>query len=229
MFYGLRIGTRLGLAFALSTLLSVALGLIAVSQTRVMNEQWQTFKQGVLAKRSASTRAIGALGDGIHHFKNFIIRGGDYDKRFAGDMNAVDRIADDYKAAGNISAEEEKALANLRAATAAYRHDMGTLVALREKNASVAELDKAVKGADKAIGAAIARMHELTEESTKRADAEMAATGAQAERLVLLALAVAVLMSALAAVLITRSIIRPLAKAVAAANGLAGGDLAVKI
>ncbi|MBI5911060.1 MAG: methyl-accepting chemotaxis protein, partial [Betaproteobacteria bacterium] len=229
MFSGLRISLRLGLAFALSTLLSVALGLIAVYETRVMNDQWQTFKQGVLAKRSASTNAISALGDGVHHFKNFIIRGGDYAKRFGDDMSAVDRVADDYKRAGNISAEEEKALASVHAATATYRHDMETLVALREKKADVAELDKAVKGADKAIDAAIARLRELTEESTKRADAELMAVGAQAERLALAALALVVLISVLSAVLITRSITRPLAKAVAVSNALAGGDLAVQI
>src|ERR1035437_7617850 len=143
MIKNLKIGVRLGIAFALLTLLAVALGLIGIYEARAMNDQWRLIQQDAMAKRGITTRGIGALGDGIHHFKNFILRGEDFNKKFSADMDAVERIAGDYKATGYLSAEEEKLMAKLLEATAAYRHDMDTLVTLGTTSHDRAGLDKA--------------------------------------------------------------------------------------
>jgi methyl-accepting chemotaxis protein len=229
MIKNMKIGVRLGCAFGLLILLSVTLGLIAIHETRSMNNQWQLIQEDALAKRGATTRGIGALGDGIHNFKDFILRGGDYDKKFSANMDAVEHIADEYKATGHLSTEEEKLMTNLREATAAYRHDMDTLVALRVKTQEAADLDKAVKGADKAIGAVFVNLGEITDGSIKRADRDMSDASAWAQQLITSALIVIAFLSLGAGVVITRSITRPLSEAVQVANKLEAGDLAIKI
>jgi len=229
MLSNLKVGIRLGLAFFLLTLLSIALGWIAVHETSAMNEQWQTIKQDALAKRSAINNGSNALGAGIHHFKNYILRGGDYDKKFEADMVDVDHTLHDYKATGFVTPDEEKLLSQLSEGAAAYRKDMATLVALRAKTDNPNELDKAVAGADKPISAALASLREKTEATLKHSDQVMSEVSSAAQVKVLETLAVIVVLTIAAGIYITLSITRPIRQAVAAAETLARGDLNLDI
>ncbi|MYN17599.1 HAMP domain-containing protein [Rugamonas sp. FT107W] len=229
MLSNLKVGIRLGLAFFLLALLSIALGWIAVHETSAMNEQWQTIKQDALAKRSAINKGSNALGAGIHHFKNYILRGGDYDKKFEADMVDVDQTLRDYKATGFVTPDEEKLLSQLSEGAAAYRKDMATLVALRAKTDNPNELDKAVAGADKPISAALASLREKTEATLKHSDQVMSEVSAAAQVKVLETLAVIVVLTIAAGIYITLSITRPIRQAVAAAETLARGDLNLDI
>ncbi|WP_296000127.1 methyl-accepting chemotaxis protein [Rugamonas sp.] len=229
MLSNFKVGTRLGLAFFLLTMLSVALGWIAIQETSAMKEQWLTIKEDALAKRNATNRGTMALSSGIHHFKNFILRGGDYGRQFGVDMTAVEHIADDYKATGFLTPDEDKLMAQLRDGAAAYRRDMETLVAMRAKTENPIELDKAVAGADKVISAALASLTEKTDESLKRADQRMTEVSAEAQARVIETLAVIVVLTIAAGVFMTMSITRPIGKAVVVAETLARGDLNIDI
>ena len=229
MLSNMKVGTRLGLAFFLLTLFSVALGWIAIHETAAMNEQWRVTKEDALAKRNATNRGTIALSNGIHHFKNFILRGGDYAHQFGADMAGVERVAEDYKAIGSMSPEEDKLMAQIREGAAAYRRDMETLVTMRAKTENPNELDKAVAGADKPISAALLSLTERTDASLKRADEKMNEVAAEAQSRVLETLAVIVLLTVAAGVFMTLSITRPIREAVTAAETLARGDLAVDI
>jgi len=229
MFSNLKVGTRLGLAFFLLTMLSVALGWIAIHETSAMNEQWKTIKDDALAKRSAINRGSNALGAGIHHFKNYILRGGDYDKKFEADMADVDHTLDDYKATGFLTADEDKLLSQLRDGATAYRKDMAVLVSMRTKTDNPNELDKAVAGADKPISAALASLTQKTEATLKHADQVMSEVSAAAQTKVIETLAVIVVLTIAAGIYITLSITRPISQAVAAAETLARGDLDLDI
>jgi methyl-accepting chemotaxis protein len=229
MLSNLKVGTRLGLAFFLLTMLSVALGWIAIHETRDMNEQWRSTREVALAKRNATNRGTIALSDGIHHFKNFILRGGDYSRKFGVDMTAVEHIADDYKATGVMSPEEDKLMAQLHEGSAAYRRDMETLVAMRTKTENPNELDKAVAGADKAISGVLASLTERTDAALKLADERMNEVAAEAQSRVIETLGVIVVLTIIAGVVITLSITRPIGKAVDVAETLARGDLDVNI
>ncbi len=44
MLSNLKIGTRLGIAFGVLTLLSLLLGLVGMSETRQMSDEWQNFR-----------------------------------------------------------------------------------------------------------------------------------------------------------------------------------------
>ncbi len=229
MLSNVRIGTRLGMAFFLLTMLSLALGWIAIQETAAMNDQWKSIKLDALAKRNAVNRGTIALGDGIHHFKNFILRGGDYAQKFGNDMSAVERIADDYKAIGALHPDEEKLMTQLRDGAAAYRHDMQTLIAMRAKTDNPNELDKAVAGADKPISAALVSLTARTDETLKQADLKMTEVSAEAQSRVLITLAVSVLLTIASGVLITLSITRPISRAVTVAETLARGDLSIEV
>ncbi|MES2151848.1 MAG: methyl-accepting chemotaxis protein [Pseudomonadota bacterium] len=230
MLSNFKIGTRLGFAFALLTLLSIALGLVALREVGLMNSEWQEFQEDALAKRGATTVGISALGDGVHHFKNYIIRGADYDKKFGADMEAIDKVAASYRATGHLTAEEERLLAQLLEASAAYRKDMEILVAMRAaKHDGAGELDKAVKGADKAIATTFGKLREITDANLKKANAEMTAAVATASVQIWSTLGVIVLLSVIAGVLITRSITRPLALAVDVATRLEAGELDIGV
>ena len=229
MLSNMKVGTRLGLAFLLLTLLSVALGWIAIHETNAMKDQWREVKEVALAERNAANRGTIALSDGIHHFKNYILRGGDYATKFGADMSAIERTAEDYKSIGNLSAEEEKLLTQLREGAAAYRKDMETLVAMRAKTDDPHELDKAVAGADKPISAALANLTQLTEVALKHADEEMNEVSAAAQKKVIETLVVTVLLSIAAGVVISLSITRPIGAAVAVAETLARGELEIDI
>jgi methyl-accepting chemotaxis protein len=229
MFNNLKIGGRLGLAFGLLTVLSIVLGLIAIRETRSMNNEWQLIQKDALSKQGATTRGIAALASGIHHFKNFILRGGDYDKQFQADMVLVEQVVDDYKATGHMTSEEDKLMSKLREGTAAYRRDMETLITMRLKTQDPIELDKAVAGADKEISAAFVSLREIADASIKTANQEMNDVSAFAQQLITGSLIVIALLSIAAGVLITRSITQPLIEAVQVANKLEAGDLAIKV
>ncbi|WP_255575797.1 methyl-accepting chemotaxis protein [Duganella violaceipulchra] len=229
MFSSLKVGTRLGLAFFLITMLSVALGWIAIHETSAMNEQWKTIKDDALAKRSAIDRGSNALGAGIHHFKNYILRGGDYDKKFEADMADIDHTLDDYRATGFLTADEDKLLSQLRDGATAYRKDMAVLVSMRAKTDNPNELDKAVAGADKPISAALASLTQKTEATLKHADQVMSEVSVAAQTKVIETLAVIVVLTIGAGIYITLSITRPISQAVTAAETLARGDLNLDI
>ncbi|MBA5686304.1 HAMP domain-containing protein [Duganella sp. LX47W] len=194
-----------------------------------MNAQWNSIKQDALAKRNAVNRGNIALGDGIHHFKNFVLRGGDYAQKFGNDMSAVERVADDYKAVGALHPDEEKLLNQLRDGATAYRADMQTLVAMRAKTDKPNELDKAVAGADKPISAALVSLTQRTDETLKQADLRMTEVSAVAQSRVLMTLGVTVLLTIVSGVLLTLSITRPISRAVTVAETLARGDLAIDV
>ena len=229
MLSNFKVGTRLGFAFFLLTLLSVALGWIAIHETSAMNDQWRAIKEDALAKRNAVNRGIIAHGAAVHHFKNFVLRGGDNAHDFSEDMKIIDHVADDYKATGFLTPDEDKLLGQLRDGAAAYRRDMDTLVTMRVKTENPLELDKAVNGADKPITAALDALTEKTDASLKLADQHMSEVSAQAQTKVIETLAVIVVLSVAAGVFITLSITRPIGKAVAVAETLARGDLNIEI
>src|SRR5471032_2319484 len=121
MLSNFKVGTRLGFAFFLLIALAMALGWIAIHETSAMNDQWRVIKEDALAKRNAVNRGIIAHGAAVHHFKNFVLRGGDNAHDFGDDMKIIDHVADDYKATGFLTPDEDKLLAQLRDGAAAYR------------------------------------------------------------------------------------------------------------
>lgn len=129
-----------------------------------MHTQWQLIKLDAIAKQDSTARAIAALEDDIHHFKNFILRGADYDKRFSVDMDAAGRTAADYKATGAVSTDEEKLTAKLLLAMAFFTPHPGqeAIVMVRKAAPKAAPV---LKGAEKRLGVSAFAFAEARDEA----------------------------------------------------------------
>jgi methyl-accepting chemotaxis protein len=226
----LTIGMRLAAGFGLLTSLALGFGLVAYIEIDAMDGQWQVFKKDAVAKNAATADGVVALGEGIHMFKNLVLRGADYEQRFAAQMDLIDKVDERYQATGRTTAQEAQILQRIHENTLLYRAAGARIAELRAQGVtSIAELDKAIKGADRPLGAAFAQLREITAQTTRLADQQMSAAAAAARRLISVALAALVLLSAVAAYTITRSITRPLADAVTAANRLSEGELDLEL
>src|SRR5688572_11807387 len=159
----LKVAMKLGLGFGALFVIVLIAGLIQLNQLSGVTETWQEMAQVDLSKKDAIADAHIKLGEGIQNFKNYVLRGGDYNTRVLADMDAVGKIVEAYKATGKVLPEEQKVLDELPQHIQAYRDAVGTLTQLREKNASVTELDKAVKGADKPIAAALVSLSKIVD------------------------------------------------------------------
>jgi len=144
-------------------------------------------------------------------------------------MGEIEKGIAKYRGLGTISQEEDRLLKVVSDGAKAYLNDMAKLTELRGKDAGVADLDKAVAGADKQIGDALSGLFALTSEDTKKASQEMTARTNEARSLVLSAAVVLLVLGVVFALFITRSITRPLNEAVGVAQKVAVGDLSASI
>ena len=102
-FKNIRIGTRLGIMFGSVALLTLTMGFTAYRTLDGTSQRWDLFRTVSLEKAANVMRGELALGDAIHHFKNYILRGRDYEKKFGADMAAMDLAVTDYEKIGAIS------------------------------------------------------------------------------------------------------------------------------
>ena len=229
----MKIGTRLGLGFGSVILLSILLGWIAVSGLSSMNSSWRNFESVTLARENTIASGNIALGDGIHHFKNYILRGGGYDKKFAADIDAIDKAANDYRGTGSLTQEEQNLLGEILAGTKSYRDAMVQLVSLRDNDTSITDMDKAISGADKAISTAFGKLRVLNEKETKAKSVEFSSM-LDTSKLWIMSLSVLlVLLGGAVAVGVTRSLLTQLGGepgyAAAIAREVANGQLTADI
>ncbi|MBI3523666.1 MAG: HAMP domain-containing protein [Betaproteobacteria bacterium] len=221
----LRIGTKLAIAFGAMIVLVMLLAGAALQKFYAMSSQWTAFDKVTLAKRITATEGDHALGDGIHHFKNYILRGGDYNKKFSDDMNAIEKAVSDYRKLGTMSPQEESDLQAVLEGVKHYREGMARLTELRTANTPIADLDKSVAGADKEIGKPITRLISVAHENTKKASAEMHTLLDNAQDEMAVLTVVIALLGIGFAYFISRIITRPLQEAVVVADAVAKGDL----
>lgn len=229
MLQNIKISTRVSLGFALVVLLTIALGVIALSKVQTINANWQQFEQVTLVKRVAATNGYVALGHGVQNFKNYLLRDGEYSKKFTKDMDTIDETVASYRAAGSLSPEETEILEDILKNSATYRAAIQEMTTLKADNFSITQIDKTIKGADRPLAAAFSKLLELNDQITQTSSAEFSEQMAAARIWILSSSIVIAMIASALAFWITRSLTRPLAQAVDVANHLAEGDLAVKI
>jgi len=225
MLSNLKVGTKLALAFFALIVLAGTLAGVAMQRIAVMNSDWQHFEHVTLQKKSDLGVGERALAEGIQAFKNYVLRGGDYSKRFDNAMGAIDRAVADYRGRGELSQEEEKQLTAIVEGARTYRTGMAKLVDMRGKDASIPELDKAVAGADRAIATAFKELNGIAEARTKAASDQFDAVVKSAQVWIASVSAAMIALGVLLAFVMTRSITRPLREAVDVAKKVAAGDL----
>lgn len=229
MWSDLSIGKKLGLAFSLLMLLALGLGTAAWLGIRSVDKGWNSFESVTLKKRDALTDGMFAFAEGIHHFKNYILRGGDYQQKFETDMAAINKAVTAYRGAGAVDGEEERLLAQLEQGGKDYLAAMAQAAKLNGEGKSSNEIDKSIKGADKALGEALKQLLALNSKSTQVASAGFASTVRSTEISITAICLVIFLIGPLISWLITRAIATPLRRAASVAERLAKGDLTVSI
>ncbi len=229
MLGNLKIGWRLGGAFGVMVAVIAAIGGLAFTKVLEINANWQHLNGVTMVKLNAVAAGRDQLGDTIHYFKNFVIRGGDYDKKFGAGIAEIERQVEAYRGAGEITPEEAKQLQKILDNTKAYREAMAVLVPLQAKGATPTVKDKAVSGADKPLVEAFAGLSRINHVQVQQANAKVSEIVASLIEWLKIACGAAVVLGVLFGFWITRSITRPLKQAVDVANALAAGDLSASI
>src|SRR5476649_806931 len=182
----MKMETRLHLGLGSIVVLVVLLGLTAFANLTALHDSWTQFETVTLVRKDAVLSAVIAEGDAVHHFKNYVLRGSpDYITQFRADLAAIDKTVVAYQASGAVSHEEQAQLDQLLVGTKAYGDSMTELQAMRDKGASVAELDKATKNADATIAAASQKLLDLSGSDTRGKSAQMTSVSDTAKRLIL--------------------------------------------
>ncbi len=220
----LKIGTRLGLAFGLVTLLALVLGLISFQRLERVDGMWQHFLSQSLEKSDYATQSDVKLGQAVHDFKNYVIRGGDYDKKFGADLDAITSLMERY-AKKNVGAREKSVLDGIGKAIGSYRAAMGKAVEMKAAGAKAEEIDQTNSGADKAISAALDELQEVVRDEVAATNQSITEVIDATKQLTLVLTGLALLLATLFSWLATRSITTPMNQAVSIAQTVAAGDL----
>lgn len=225
----MKIGTRLGGAFLLVTLLTGLLTLASMMTLGRIGHHWNSYSDTVIVKQDYAMRGYIKLGEGIHNFKNYILRGKEYDKSFLADMDSIAKLVASYRQLGITSAKERDLLESLSAGEQLYRKALSRAQALKAQGASVTEIDALISGADKALAAAFSGLLAIASDNagvTGQAIDTSIGTG----KAISMSVGITTLLLAVVlAVLATRSITRPMKEAVRIAKTVAAGDLSSRI
>ncbi|RTL41560.1 MAG: methyl-accepting chemotaxis protein [Rhodocyclaceae bacterium] len=225
----LTIGRRLALGFGFVLALGLFVAIAVFYHLVELRTRFGEFEGRMVARERLAYQGQVALGNGIHYFKNTVLRGGDYPQKFAGSMAAIDRVVGDYRTLGPVSGEAQRALEEIVAGSQKYRAVIVQVVDMRASGATVVDVDKAIAGADKPIGEAFAKLLELQSAETRQAQQAFDAEVTDTQRGLGVATALMVLIGAFAAWRISRSVSRPLAQAVAISQAVAAGNLPERI
>jgi methyl-accepting chemotaxis protein len=225
-FTNLDIGKRLAFTFGAITLLTVALSIVSYFAISSLANRWENFHSVSLEKYTAAFKGEADLGNGIHHFKNYLLRGQDYDQKFMADMAAIDQDAADYANNHGVMNEREKtALQQIRESAEAYRMAIKKAVEMKTSGSTIEEIDKAIKGADKPLDKAFSELLAITREEMHATVQSFTSTALSSKLTNIVIPFLIVILSALFAWLTTISITRPLQQAVTIAGEVANGDL----
>ena len=229
-FTNINIGKRLGITFGTITLLAILLLLVSYTGLNQLSNRWQQFDTVSMEKYEAASKGKADLGDAIHMFKDYVLRGQDYDQKFTAAMAAIDQDAVDYAAKhGSMSERENSALQQIKESSDEYRAALKKAVELKTSGATIEEIDKTIKGADKPLGKAFDGLLEVVKVEKEATTQSIYSTTASSERNTAIIGIVTVVLSVLFAWISTVSITRPLKDAVEVANSVAKGNLSHRI
>lgn len=228
-FMNLSVRSRLGISYLIVIGLTILISILSYQGFKKVQSTWTDFEQVTLQKRAYIEEASNALGGGIHYFKNYILRGGDYEGKFNQHMDTIVESANKYKSVGVITKEELAEINNILAGVKVYKQSMASAVELRESKKPIAEIDASIKGADKPLNQALKELMKLNNESTHLSSLAMTDTVKKTVFEIEIFAVLAVILGIVTAVLITYSITAPLRKALKISQDIAKGNLDITV
>ena len=220
----LNVGTRLFLGYALLILFTTFIFVIAWRGFNHINQTWQHFENIQLVKRTQIENASKGLGDAVHHFKNYVLRGGREASKFQHSMDDIEQAMKAYAATGELNQQEQEILGNISLAVNTYREAIKRCEALKDDGMSVTDIDSTVKGADKPLSHSLRLLMDMNIAGVTDASSQFASTIAKANKHIEIALLIAVLMAMAIAWKMTRSITTPLKQALTLSQHIANGE-----
>ena len=222
----IRIGKRLALTFGIIILLTSIQLAASYLATNSLANRWGEFQTISLEKYTAAYKGKEDLGDGIHLFKDYLLRGQDYDQKFAAAMTAIDQDAVRYaNNHGNMNEREKSALQHIKTATDEYRAAMKKVVEMKAAGASIEEIDQRIKGADGPLGTAFDELLAVVGQEIHSASGSVYRTADRGQQLTMIIGTLTIALSLLFSWFSTVSITRPLEDAARVASSVAKGNL----
>ncbi len=221
----IKIATKLGLGYAAAFLIILATSGFSYILCHQANTHWADFTSNDVAKKDLIANGNRTLGDAIHHFKNYLLRGADYDKKFSSDIKSLKSITARYRTLPKIANEELTLLDQIDQGADTYAVDMAKLVQLRPLGMQIEEMDKAVKGADKPIYNAFQQLQNLAGKDSELSGERFGELLTHANTTTVSVMLFALITMAALSISITLAITRPLRKALGIVNHIAAGEL----
>jgi methyl-accepting chemotaxis protein len=230
-FINIKIGKRLAITFGIITLLVFMLLLVSLQAINHLSSRWEQFHTISLEKYTAAFKGKADLGDGIHMFKDYLLRGKDeYQQQFIADMAAIDQDAANYaNNHGDMSEREKSALQQIKDSADAYRVAMKTVIDMKTSGTTIEDIDKSVKGADRPLGKAFDELLVIAQAETNATTRSISGTVTSSRGVTIFIGVLAAVLSMFFAWLTAASITRPLHQAVEVAAAVAKGDLTQRI
>ncbi|MBG7622237.1 HAMP domain-containing protein [Herbaspirillum sp. AP02] len=225
----MKIGTRLGGSFLLVTLLACSLIVASILILNQIGRHWEGFSGTVLGKQDFATQGYIKLGDGVQNFKNYVVRGKDYDKHFLADMDAIHRVMTEYRKLGVNDPKEDELLQKINTGEMNYREALAKAQGLKATGASAVEIDASISGADKVLGAGFSGLLAIARDNANGTGRDISAAIVTGKTIDLGVGLLVIVLAAVLAILATRSITRPVHEAVRIAKTVAAGDLGSRI
>jgi methyl-accepting chemotaxis protein len=228
-FNDLKISRRLGVMVSLMTLLIILLGVTAFTSLNNVADEWSSFSNIALQKRQQATRGEIALGDAIHNFKDYLLRGGDYDKKFMDNIADVNAAAAGYEDTRQIEPHEKALLDEVRKGTVDYVVALNKMREMKAAGTGIEQIDQSIKGADKAIGQPLHALLKIAADETAGTGKRISALVSDGKQWVIGVMVLMLIVAPLFAWRVSRSITNPLNDAVRIAQAVAAGDLGSRI
>jgi methyl-accepting chemotaxis protein len=194
-----------------------------------VQEDFRQYEKEAVARERIAAKGNAALGNAVHYFKNSVLRGGDYPQKFAGAMDAVDGVAQEYRATGAVSAEEEAILGDVATAAKAYRAAGAEAARLRNEGVLLTEIDRTIKGADKPLAEAFAKLSALNQERARQQSVALDQAVSDTIRIAAGFMLFMVLAAFIVVRLILKSLLKPIDSILHTFGAISGGDYSSRI
>lgn len=221
----LSVKSRLGLSYLIVIGLLVITSILSYQGFTKVQSTWSDFESITLQKRAYIEQASDALANGVHYFKNYVLRGGEYSQKFTHNMEAIQESVNAYKALGHASNEELGHLDAILAGIVVYQEALNKAVALKDEGKTIVEIDTSIKGADKPLAAALKALMKLNNESTVASSVALSNVVKNTVKEISIIALLAVVIGIAIAFFITYSITEPLKKALKISQNIAKGNL----
>ncbi|WP_342130832.1 methyl-accepting chemotaxis protein [Hydrogenophaga sp. OTU3427] len=232
----LRIRARLIAAFAITTLITLLIGLLGMSSTdhqaRAMSSMYSNQLEPIADVSSANIQALYINRDLYHYVIASDRAAKDQVKaHIAERINEYRRLFTKYKAT-ELAPEEKALIAKIEAAWPLYAAAADKAMKLADENRTedaVAVVNGEAAASFKVADDLLNELVVFLVQFAKQVDAQSDIDSERTHTLSIVAIVIAVLMSGVLAMAITKSITAPLAQGVKVAETVASGDLTVEV